>query len=494
MAQTFSEYLEQIGEYGVVTQINHPIVTVEGLPFAKPQEIVIFESGELGEVFSLNKDNVEVLAFSQHPVKVKSKVTRTNSALSIAVGKELLGHIIDPLGEPITKSALFKRPKEQREVDIKPPGISSRERIKKPFRSGTTVVDMMVPLGKGQKELIAGDRKTGKSAFLLSSIKSQVQEGAIAVYAAIGKKKSDIKILEEFLVKEGIKDKVVIVATSSYDSPSLVYTTPYTAMTIAEYFRDEGTDVFLVLDDLSTHAKFYRELSLLAKRFPGRDSYPGDIFYTHARLLERAGNFVHTMKGEVSITCFPVAETIEGDFTGYVVTNLMGVTDGHLFFDSDAYYKGRRPAVNISLSVTRVGKQTQLKVKRHITRELTSFFSVYEKMQTYSHFGAELSDSVKGILKTGEKIYRFFNQPYNMIIPEEVQLILFTMLWYNLIEQDIEQWIDTYRANLTAACKNPKIQKMLSDIISQADTFNDLLTNVSTHKDEILALCKKNTV
>lgn len=492
----FSFSLQTIGEYGIVDQINHPIVVIQGLPLAKPQEIVVFESGEFGEVFAINNDTIEALVFSKQPVKVNSKVVRTGNPLTVPVGKELLGQILTPLGKPIDSASSFAplEKLEEREVDIVPPAITTRSRITKQFQTGVTLIDMMVPLGKGQKELILGDRKTGKTSYILTALKNQTKHGSIVVYAAIGKKISDIKRIEEFFEKENMKERTVIVAASSYEAPSYVYLSPFTAMTIAEYFRDIGNDVVLVLDDLSTHAKYYREISLLAKRFPGRDSYPGDIFYTHARLLERAGNFKHPKKGEVSITCFPIAETVEGDFTNYIVTNLMGVTDGHIFFDSNIYYKGRRPAINISLSVTRVGRQTQRPVKRHITRELTSFFSVYERMQSFSHFGAELTDSVKGILKTGETIYRYFDQPHEVIIPEEIQLILFTMVWYNLISENIDTWLDTYRVNLTNAYEQNESTRQFLQNILKVETFNQLLGNINRNRDKILSLCKKKTV
>lgn len=489
MTNTFHDYLEAVGEFGIVDQVSYPIVQVNGLPFVKQNEIVIFETGQLGEVFSMSRNSVEILLLSKEQVRVGTKVTRTNKPFTIPVGHQLLGHVVDPLCQPIAASETFVQPKEQREIEGQILGISKRVKIKKQLFTGTTVVDMMIPLGKGQKELVIGDRKTGKSAFLLTVIKNQIDHGAIAIYAAIARKKSDIKNLRDFFASEGILDKVIIVAASPHDSPSLIYLSPYTAMTIAEYFRDQGQDVLVVLDDLSTHAKFYREISLVAKNFPGRDSYPGDIFYIHARLMERTGNFIHAEKGEVAITCLPVAETVEGDFTGYIATNLMGMTDGHIFFDSNIYGKGRRPAINIPLSVTRVGRQTQNKVKRDINRELTSFFSLYEKMQNFSHFGAELTDTVKTVLKTGDIIYRFFDQMYTDIVPQDVQLVLFCLLWLQFLDPTQDS-IANYRSRLTEAYKDPKIQELFAKLL-EAGSFNEFLGNVSKHKDALVALCKK---
>lgn len=488
MLHGFSYYLKEVGEFGVVTHVHHPIVFVDGLPLAKPHEIIVLESGQMGEVFSINKENVEVLVFSKEPVRVGEQVVRTNKTLSVPVGAGLLGNVIDPLGNPISVKEDFVTPSELRDIDEQALGIGERERIKNPLLTGVSLVDMLVPIGKGQRELVIGDRKTGKTSFLLAAIKSQISAGSLVVYAAIARKKSDIKKLEEFFKKEKLMDKVVLVATSSFDSPSLIYLTPYTAMTIAEYFRDIGEDVLLILDDLSSHAKFYREVSLLSKSFPGRDSYPGDIFYTHARLLERAGNFKHEKKGEVAITCFPIVEITEGDLTGYIPTNVMGMTDGHIFFDSNIYYRGRRPAINTSLSVTRVGRQAQNALIRDVNRGLTAFFSVFEKMQNLSHFGAELTESVRHILKIGEQIYSFFDQPYDLIVPLDVQLVVFSMVWLEFI--DLGENISEIRLKVMKTYEDETVKKMFKEFVS-AGTFNELLSNVSKKKPELLKLMGK---
>jgi len=351
---------------------------------------------------------------------------------------------------------------------------------------------MMVPLGKGQKELVIGDRKTGKTSFLLTTLKNQILTGGVAVYAAIGKKKADIKAVLDYFKREGLLDKIIIVATSSYDSPSLIFLTPYAGATIAEYFKDQGNDVVLVLDDLSTHAKFYREISLLSKRFPGRDSYPGDIFYTHARLLERAGNFKHPSGKNVSVTMLPVVDLVEGDFTGFIATNLMGMTDGHIFFDSNAYYQGRRPAVNISLSVTRVGRQATPKILRSINRELTAFLTLYTRMQDLSHFGAELTDAVKQVLRTGDIIYKFFEQTDNIIVPPNVQLVMFAMIWLKFFEDaTVLDQIDSYRQSLIDAYKDEKNKAVIDKVVS-IETFNELLGAASQKKQELLTMATKS--
>jgi F-type H+-transporting ATPase subunit alpha len=256
-------------------------------------------------------------------------------------------------------------------------------------------------------------------------------------------------------------------------------------MAIAEYFRDFGLNTILVLDDLSTHAKFYRELSLLAKRFPGRDSYPGDIFYTHSRLLERGGYFKHPKAGQVAITCFPVIEIVEGDFTGYIATNVMGITDGHIYLDSNIYFQGMRPAVNVPLSVTRVGRQTLDKLSREMNKNLTTFLASYTKLQTISHFGQELTEDVKRQLTQGELINKFFNQPYQLTVPRPVQLIIISMIQQNLITTKEE--LEKLKKGIIAASYDRRYQKTLFDITDAKDV-KELNENVMKNKDILLKL------
>jgi F-type H+-transporting ATPase subunit alpha len=487
MDTEYNQLLKKTGEYGVVYQVSHPIVFIEGLPMVRSHEVIVFENGQKGEIFTIDRGKVEARVFSHEPIKVGTKVTRTDKTLSIAVGKELLGQAINPLGEPLDPSTKFTPPKEYRDLDTNPVGISGRKKITVQLTTGISLVDLLLPLGRGQRELIIGDRKTGKTSFLMTTIKKQAYEGVICIYAAIAKKKSDIKKMQEFFVQEKIMDKIIIVATSSYDSPTLIYQTPYTAMAIAEYFRDQGINTLLILDDLSTHAKFYRELSLLARRFPGRDSYPGDIFFVHSKLLERAGNFKHPTAGEVSITCLPVIEIIEGDFTGYISTNVMGITDGHIYLDSNIYYQGMRPAVNIPLSVTRVGRQTLSKLSRDINKNLTAFLTSYDKLQNLSHFGQELTDEVKKSLRLGQLIYSFFNQPYQMVVPKIVQMIILSMILENIIEN--KEILKKIQTGLIAAFYDRGKQKLLYDIVNTKDLkiFNE---NVLANKDKLFALAE----
>lgn len=487
----FTTLLKETEEIGYVEEVVQSLVLVSGLPNSQPQEIIIFEDNSLGQVFSLSKDHVNVLMFSKNQIKVGMKATRTRETLQIPIHYEVLGHIMNPLGKIVDNTPLMNPPKaSQQPIEVTPPNIKMRTRIAAPLDTGVALVDMMVPIGRGQRELVIGDRKTGKSNFLLKTVLTQAIQGTVCIYAAIGKKKMDIKRAQEFFVKHAVMNMVIIVASDSQDSSGMIYLTPYTAMSIAEYFRDQGRNVLVVLDDLSTHAKYYREISLLAKRFPGRNSYPGDIFYVHAKLLERAGNFT-TPKGEASITCLPIVESIQGDLTGYIQTNIMSMTDGHIFFDSDLFAKGRRPAVNPFLSVTRVGRQTQTTLKKEVNRELNSFLTLYEKMQNFVHFGAELSDSIKLTLATGERILTFFDQSPFGVIPQKIQTVTFTLLWSGTwvdkdiptMKKEMEYLIEIYK-------QNRELRKLVDELVEGSDTFNTLINNVRKLAPKILNYIK----
>lgn len=483
----FTAYLNETEEIGFVEQVADAIIYVSGLPKVKPEEIVFFETGEFGQVFSINPDYIEVLVFFKKHIKPGTRVTRTNEILKIPVGYELLGRVINPLGNSIDTTKPLKTPLEKREINTRPAGIIKRRAITKPFETGVLIVDLAIPLGHGQRELIVGDRKTGKTSFLTKTILNQAKRGNICVYAAIGKKKLDVKKIEEFFAKNGVLDKMVIVASGSGDAIGVIYLTPYTAMTISEYFRDQGKDVLLVLDDLSSHARFYREISLLGRRFPGRNSYPSDIFYTHARLMERAGNFI-TDKGEASITCLTVAETSQGDLSGYIETNLMSMTDGHLYFDKDLFYLGRRPAINPFFSVTRVGRQTQTNLRREVSREIMSFLNLYQKMQSFIHFGAELNENIKATIATGEMIIHFFNQAPAEVVPINLQIIAFSMLWANLWERKDAVVIRKQLHQILEAYSSDKKIREKIDKLAEIDSFNKLLGILKVEGPKIIKI------
>ncbi|KKU55705.1 MAG: ATP synthase subunit alpha [Candidatus Amesbacteria bacterium GW2011_GWA2_47_11] len=471
MKKGFKDYLEKTGEVGYVTRVVHEVVEVAGLPGVNLSETVVFESGQLGQVSALENEAVEVLVLSKKIVKGGTKVARTGKKLEIGVGEELLGTMIDVLGRPLSGKAKHNERLVNYPVDVLPKGIGDRERISRPLQTGIVLVDLLVPLGLGQRELVMGDRKTGKSQLVMQTVMSQARKGSICVFAAIGKRKTDIMKLQNFLKKENIAQKTVVVAASAYDSAGEIWMTPYTAFTVAEYFRDRGEDVLVVLDDMSTHAQFYRELSLLSRKFPGRDSYPGDIFSIHSRLLERAGNF-KVGEREAAITCLPIVESVMGDITGYISTNLMSMTDGHIFFDSDFFFRGRRPAINPFMSVTRVGHQTQTPLLRDIGQVLLELMSNYEKTQSFLKFGAELGENSRQVLVMGNKLLDFFNQPPEAIMNLNVQIILAGLLMAGL-------WDGTVTGKMVERYdQDAEFRKAADEMVTQCRTLDFMISEL----------------
>jgi F-type H+-transporting ATPase subunit alpha len=357
---------------------------------------------------------------------------------------------------------------------VKPPSISLRKPIELQLETGVGLVDMVIPLGKGQRELVIGDRKTGKSEFLLQTIVSQALRGSVCIYAMIGQKQLDILKLEDYFTSKGIRNSTIIVASSSSEPSGLIFLTPYTAMSVAEYFRDQGMDVLLILDDMTTHARTYREISLLARRFPGRSSYPGDIFNIHAKLIERAGNFT---KG--SITCFPVAESILGDLSGYVQTNLMSMTDGHIFFDIELYNQGKRPAVNPFLSVTRVGHQTQDSLHRDLSQVISNFLVMYEKMKQFMHFGAEVGESSRTTLALGARLDAFLNQGTDTVLSVELNTFMIGLIWAGVwnenetheLKKEFGRYISYYQKEKTYRMK-------VAELLKNCKQFSDVVTAI----------------
>jgi F-type H+/Na+-transporting ATPase subunit alpha len=480
-ASKYRKCLDEVGEVGTITSVTPPLVFVSGIPGAFLGEVVYFEEGALGQVMSLSSQHVEVLLLDTSTVSVGGRVARSGQPFQVPVSESLLGSSVNPLGKSLYPDVGISPPAEYTPLEKPSPGISAREKITEAFHTGVSVVDLLIPLGKGQRELVLGDRKTGKTVFLLQTMLTQATSGTICIYAGVGKGKSDLRKVEAFMESSGIRDRCIVVGTSASSPLGSIYLCPAAAMSIAEYFRDLGNDVLLILDDLSTHAKVYREISLLGSRFPGRGSYPGDIFYLHSRLLERGGNF-KTPQGVHSITCLPVAETVEGDISGYIQTNLMSITDGHVFFDVDLFEAGRRPAVNTFLSVTRVGRQTQSKLRWSVNREVSSFLVLYNKTLSFIHFGAELNDGIRSTLAMGDKLTTFFDQPMGKVYALEIQVFVFILLWSGMLP-------------VTDSLGVSDLLKTTDDLYRDTKEFKDLLNEVLLENhtlNEAMGLIGKN--
>lgn len=482
----YQQSLEKMGETGYVTIVTPPLVRITGLPSVKYDEIVYFETGEMGVVTSLDEESCEVLLFAREAVCVGCQVSRSGEALHIPVGDAYIGKAVDALGRSTSSDVYMPKTNDTRRIERTVPGIDRREKITQSFETGVTVVDLMVPLGKGQRELVLGDRQTGKTEFLLQTLLTQAKQGMLCIYTNVGKKRSDIRRVEKFVKDNDISANVITMSSNSTDPLAMIYITPYSAMTLAEYFVESGRDVLLILDDLSTHAKFYREIALIGKRFPGRSSYPGDIFYSHSRLLERAGNFM-TKAGSRSITCLAVAETVESDISGYIQTNLMSITDGHLYFDHELFEQGRRPAVNYFLSVTRVGRQTQNKIRWGINRELSSFLTLYDKTQRFIHFGAEVNEGIRATLGMGSRLLSFFDQPMGTSVDQRLQIVLFCLIWAGSVSFEGSAKIKYMRdRGKEQYLNNAAFKSIVDRLLVESDDFNVLLGKISATSKDLL--------
>lgn len=471
----FQYYLQKTKEVGFVAQSVHSLIYISGLPHARPGELVVFKNGGNGQVLSLSKDYAEVLLLSNTQVSVGSEVARTNETLQVGIGDGLLGRLVNPLGNALDNKGTLKNVSPFY-IDRDPPSLLERRPLEKSLETGVSIVDMVVPLAKGQRELIIGDRKTGKTEFLLQTMEYQARQGTICIYALIGQRMNDIQKTHDFIIQKKITDQCLIIASSSSQSAGLIYLTPFTAMTAAEYFRDQGHDVLLILDDMTTHARVYREISLLAKRFPGRSSFPGDIFFLHAKIVERAGNFKNG-----SITCLPVAESVLGDISGYIQTNLMSMTDGHIYFDIDLYDKGARPAVSPFLSVTRVGHQVQTPIAKQASRELSSFLVNYERLKQFTHFGAEVGESTQSMLRQGEKISRFLSQRDDISLPVTGSVYFFAGILSGIWNEDsLEVFTGKMEKYYKKYIDNQTYRSQIEQLLINTNNFKDLLTSLKS--------------
>src|SRR3990167_4454517 len=418
-------------EVGYVTKVRDFLVHLNGFPSIRVNDMVISEKGSRGWVNSIGQDEIEVFMLDEEKITPKKLFKKTLTRLGLNVGNFLLGRAINPLGIPIDGSDLLSKTgvsgrnkvSEIMELDQAAPGIESRQFFKSQFLTGITLIDTLIPLGKGQRELVMGDAHSGKTGFLLDLIINQKNTGVICIYASIGKPSVTVRNLIDILKSNGALTYTVVIAASSSEPAPLIYLTPKTALTVAQYFQKQGKDVLLILDDLGTHAKLYREIALLGNKAPGRESYPGDIFYQHAHLLERAGNFLKEFGGG-SITALPVIELGLNDFTTIIPTNLMSMTDGHLLFKSSLRAQGQTPAIDISLSVSRVGRQTQDPVSNLISSRIRQVLSEALDLETISRFSSELSQETQLTLRRKDQIIELLKQDPLTPTSKPIQVIL----------------------------------------------------------------------
>ncbi|MBE6030026.1 MAG: F0F1 ATP synthase subunit alpha [Clostridiales bacterium] len=402
----------EMKEVGSVVLVGDGIARVYGLRDCMAGELLEFEDGSYGLAQNLEKRTVSVVLLSnENDIREGSSVKRTGTVLSVPVGEGLLGRVVNALGEPIDG----KGPVEtagRRPIESEAPGIIERKSVSVPLQTGIKAIDSMIPIGRGQRELIIGDRQTGKTEIAIDTIINQKGTGVICIYVAIGQKNTSVVQLVEELTRAGAMEHTIIVAASASESAPLQYVAPYAGCAMAEYFREQGKDVLIVYDDLSKHAVAYRALSLLIRRPPGREAYPGDVFYLHSRLLERAA-CVDEEYGGGSITALPIIETQAGDVSAYIPTNVISITDGQIFLETELFHSGVMPAINPGISVSRVGGSAQLKAMKKVSGELKILYSQYLELKSFAQFGSDLDEDTKASLALGERIVEVLKQNRN---------------------------------------------------------------------------------
>ena len=420
--QQITNYQSQIKltNVGTVVSVGDGICHIHGLEECMASELLEFEGGVYGMAQNLEEDLVgAVLLGSDQEIREGDTVKRTGRIVSVPVGEALLGRVVDALGAPIDGKGPVKT-SETRPIEMPAPGIIERTPVNVPLQTGIKAIDSMIPIGRGQRELIIGDRQTGKTAIGLDTIINQKGTGVICIYVAIGQKRSTVAQVAETLAANGAMDYTIIVSATASESAPLQYIAPYSGCTIGEFFMHKGKDVLVIYDDLSKHAVAYRALSLLLHRPPGREAYPGDVFYLHSRLLERAAN----IKDGGSLTALPIIETQAGDVSAYIPTNVISITDGQIFLETELFNSGIRPAVNPGIPVSRVGGNAQIKAMKKVSGTLKLAYSQYRELQAFSQFGSDLDADTKARLEQGERIVEVLKQPQNSPIPVEKQVVI----------------------------------------------------------------------
>ena len=397
-------------EVGTVIWVGDGIATIYGIEHAMYGEIVIFENGVRGMVQDIKRDQVGCIIFGKDTeIKEGTKVTRTKKKAGIPVGDTYLGRIINALGAPIDGKGEIKAD-DYRAIEQEAPGIVDRQSVKQPMETGILAIDSMFPIGRGQRELIIDDRQTGKTSIAVDTILNQKGKDVVCIYVAIGQKASTVAKLVNTLTKNGAMDYSIVLSSTASESASLQYIAPYAGTALAEYFMYKGKDVLIVYDDLSKHAVAYRALSLLLERSPGREAYPGDVFYLHSRLLERSSKLSDELGGG-SITALPIIETQAGDVSAYIPTNVISITDGQIFLESDLFNSGMRPAVNVGLSVSRVGGAAQTKAMKKASGTIRIDLAQYREMEVFTQFSSDLDDMTKEQLQYGKGLMELLKQP-----------------------------------------------------------------------------------
>ena len=443
----------EMRETGTVILVGDGIARVYGLRDCMANELLEFEDGSFGMAQNLEEESVSVAVLSDNNnIREGTLVKRTGRVLSVPVGENLLGRVVDALGNAIDGKGPIEYAGEK-PIEAQAPGIIEREGVSVPLQTGIKAIDSMIPIGRGQRELIIGDRQTGKTEIAIDTIINQKNTNVICIYVAIGQKATSVVQLVNELTKAGAMDYTIVVSASASECAPLQYIAPYSGCAMAEYFREQGKDVLIIYDDLSKHAVAYRALSLLIRRPPGREAYPGDVFYLHSRLLERAA-CVSKEYGGGSITALPIIETQAGDVSAYIPTNVISITDGQIFLETELFHSGVMPAINPGISVSRVGGSAQLKGMKKVSGELKLLYSQYRELQSFAQFGSDLDADTKARLALGERIVEVLKQGRNSPVEVGCQVAIIYAVTNGYLDNVPVNKVKEYEAELFALLKN----------------------------------------
>ena len=445
----------EMTETGKVILVGDGIARVYGLSNCMANELLEFEDGSFGMAQNLEEETVSVAVLSnKNNIREGSSVKRTDKVLSVPVGEKLLGRVVNALGEPIDGKGPVQY-SATRPIETEAPGIIERKSVSVPLQTGIKAIDSMIPIGRGQRELIIGDRQTGKTEIAIDTIINQKNSDVICIYVAIGQKSTSVAQLANELNKNGALGYTIIVSASASESAPLQYIAPYSGCAMAEYFREQGKDVLIIYDDLSKHAVAYRALSLLIRRPPGREAYPGDVFYLHSRLLERAACVAEEYGGG-SITALPIIETQSGDVSAYIPTNVISITDGQIFLETELFHSGIMPAINPGISVSRVGGSAQLKGMKKVSGELKLLYSQYRELQSFAQFGSDLDADTKARLALGERIVEVLKQGRNNPVRVGCQVAIVYAAIKGYLDSVPVSKVHEYEKNLFLKLENEK--------------------------------------
>jgi len=455
--QRYEHKIETI-DSGTIVQIGDGISRVYGLDNCMQGELLEFPNGIYAMALNLEQDNVGcVLLGSEKGIKEGDIVKRTGKVVEVPVGEALVGRVVNALGQPLDGKGPIKAD-GTRPIESEAPGVIDRQSVKQPMQTGIKAIDSMIPIGKGQRELIIGDRQIGKTAIAIDTIINQKGKNIKCIYVAIGQKQSTVAHIVNTLTEMGAMDYTIVVSSTASDSAPLQYLSPYSGCSMGEYFMHKGEDVLIIYDDLSKHAVAYRTMSLLLRRPPGREAYPGDVFYIHSRLLERAAKLSNELGGG-SLTALPIIETLAGDVTSYIPTNVISITDGQIFLETELFYSGQKPAVNPGISVSRVGGNAQIKAMKQVVGTLRLELAQYRELAAFAQFGSDLDKEAKSRLEKGKRLIEVLNQDqYNPMSVEKQVIILYAavnnflqdvnVLSIREFEKGLLEYIDTHYRNL----------------------------------------------